>query len=37
METYNTEEIDNVPDYFLARANNGGMGCVLLPVPVTQS
>jgi hypothetical protein len=26
METYNTEEIDNVPDYFLARANNGGMG-----------
>ncbi|KAF1979080.1 geranylgeranyl pyrophosphate synthetase [Bimuria novae-zelandiae CBS 107.79] len=26
METYNTEEINNVPEYFLARANNGGMG-----------
>ncbi|KAK7726171.1 hypothetical protein SLS63_007685 [Diaporthe eres] len=26
METYNTEEINNVEDYFFARANNGGMG-----------
>jgi ophiobolin F synthase len=26
METYNTETIDNIPEYFLARANNGGMG-----------
>ncbi|KAK1974967.1 geranylgeranyl pyrophosphate synthetase [Colletotrichum cereale] len=26
METYNTDEIDNVDDYFTARANNGGMG-----------
>nr|USS30768.1 BFT [Cytospora schulzeri] len=26
METYNTEEINTVEDYFLARANNGGMG-----------
>ncbi|KAK1985685.1 geranylgeranyl pyrophosphate synthase [Colletotrichum cereale] len=26
METYNTEEIDNLDDYFFSRANNGGMG-----------
>ncbi|KAH8846756.1 hypothetical protein MCOR07_007929 [Pyricularia oryzae] len=26
METYNTDEIDGIDDYFLARANNGGMG-----------
>jgi hypothetical protein len=26
METHNTEEINNVEDYFFARANNGGMG-----------
>ena len=26
METYNTKEINNVEDYFFARANNGGMG-----------
>ncbi|RYO81434.1 hypothetical protein DL762_007106 [Monosporascus cannonballus] len=26
METYDTEEIDNLDDYFFSRANNGGMG-----------
>jgi len=26
METYNTDEIDNLDDYFFYRANNGGMG-----------
>ncbi|GJD03535.1 geranylgeranyl pyrophosphate synthase [Colletotrichum higginsianum] len=26
METYNTDEIDNLDDYFFSRANNGGMG-----------
>ncbi|KAK2047295.1 terpenoid synthase [Colletotrichum somersetense] len=26
METYNTDEIDGVDEYFAARANNGGMG-----------
>ncbi|OLN97949.1 Fusicoccadiene synthase 1 [Colletotrichum chlorophyti] len=26
METYNTEEIDNLDEYFFSRANNGGMG-----------
>ncbi|KAL0940030.1 Fusicoccadiene synthase 1 [Colletotrichum truncatum] len=26
METYNTEEIDSLDEYFTSRANNGGMG-----------
>ncbi|KAI6383223.1 hypothetical protein MCOR25_000144 [Pyricularia grisea] len=26
METYNTDEIHGIDEYFLARANNGGMG-----------
>lgn len=32
METYDSDEINNVEDYFLARANNGGMGYVYFAI-----